>query len=112
MANYNQQTGIVENADPALAEIAIQAFILDMESDAVSAVRLPEQDQGEGWFAFLLRRENRCCVVWMPGIEVDSVRFISGQGNNPLEFPRVFVDANPRYWVGSAVQAGSILYPR
>lgn len=76
----------------------IAAFRRDL---ALHKVRITYQCEGKhgGRYTFLLRRFGRECMVDMPGLPLERVRYMKQEGQNPWHFPRLYVDGNSWLWI-------------
>jgi hypothetical protein len=61
-------------------------------------IRIPNEDYGEGRFAFLMWSDNRCHEIQMPGLALHKVRFMAEEDQNIWDFPRLYVDDSSWVW--------------
>jgi hypothetical protein len=95
----NPGSGPVHNATFEHAEANIKHYITDCKLQDVQFVHLPDQDD-DGRFAFLLfdQDNTRCHTVEMPGIPLEKVRYMSNEGQNIWDFPRLYIDGSSWIW--------------
>lgn len=76
----------------------INAFIADCEIP-MSIVR-SEHKSDEGRYLFVLRNSEYDfqIEVEMPGLPLARVRYVKAEGQNILEFPRLYVDGSSWIW--------------
>jgi hypothetical protein len=111
MPTYDKNTETIINPDPELAATNVDAFIDDLcVLGGVIKVAIPEQNMGNGWYAFLLWYGNNCAVVQMPGVTLNDVRFLKNPGIDVYDYPRLFLNNAPYHWVSSVFRAGTILF--
>lgn len=53
----------------------------------------------DGRYLFEFRHKRKRCEVWMPGLPIDRVRFISADGQNPWDFPRLLIGEYGNSWL-------------
>jgi len=97
---------------PELAHVAISRFVVDLcdpgcQPDGggpaitgpigitVEAGHVFRRDDGR--YRFVLSRGDKTCVVDMPGLPIDRVRYF-GAEQNAFDFPRLFVDGSSWLW--------------
>lgn len=110
MIFVNPGTGPLENASEAKATENIAQFCYDI-MDGIAYERAPEEDS-EGRFGYRLTLEGRSCVVEMPGIDTDKVRWLDKPGQNIWDFPRLYVDGSSWVWGFAVGMAGDKLTGR
>ena len=93
----NPGTGPVEDATLENAEASIAAFVQDLGIDVVWIARRPQQDKN-GRYGFILRRNDCECIIEMPGLPVEQVRYIKAPGQKIYDFPRLYVDGSSWVW--------------
>ncbi|MFI1767494.1 hypothetical protein ACH41H_36355 [Streptomyces sp. NPDC020800] len=104
MITINPGTGPVPDATEANAGASAAVFVLDLSAKGLpvaDAVRSPEQDHGEGRYAFTLTMADptrRTVEVQMPGLSIERVRFMGEDGQNIWHFPRLYVDGSSCVW--------------
>jgi len=98
--SINPGSGPVANAKEAYATENIEAFIRDCSGDGIKWRRKPESDEN-GRFTFVLYKDgtDRTHEIDMPGLPLDRVRFMEEPGQNPWNFPRLFVDGSSWFWM-------------
>lgn len=82
------------------AESNMRHFVAELSQSAgrpVHCERRPKWDES-GRFGFRLRLGKRGATVLMPGCALKRVRFVSGDGQNPWHFPRLYVNWNSWLW--------------
>jgi hypothetical protein len=94
----NPGSGPVEKSTEDHALENIKHLINDIKIEGIKFIRLPDDDYGDGRFAFLLWRYNHCHEVQMPGIPLSQVRFMKEEGQNIWDFPRLYVDDSSWIW--------------
>ena len=60
--------------------------------------RAPEADEGDGRFAFVVRCADRTCLVDMPGLPLERVRYLGTENQNIWHYPRLYVDGGSWVW--------------
>lgn len=61
--------------------------------------RHADADYGDGRYAYTLTMDDgRSIEIQMPGLPVDRVRFMSEDGQNIWDFPRLYVDGGSWIW--------------
>ena len=93
----NPGAGPVPNATEANAVDNMPRFIADCSAKNLAFVRVPEQDDGDGRYSFLVYRESRCHLVQMPGLPLERVRFMTDQ-QNARDYPRLYRDGGSWLW--------------
>lgn len=107
----NPGSGPVDNSSESHAEENIKHFITDNGVDGVNFIRIPDEDYGEGRYAFLLWKDNVCHEIQMPGIPLEKVRYMKDEGQNIWDFPRLYVDGSSWVWyfaIGLSFQGENI----
>lgn len=101
MIIINPGSGPVADASEAQAEANIVHFIADCGVPHVVYIRIPERDDNDGRFSYLLWKEGstRCHEVAMPGIPLDQVRFMDTKDQDIWDFPRLYVDGHSWVWM-------------
>jgi hypothetical protein len=99
----NPGTGVVSGATEQHAIANIQAFIQDCVNrdsalTGMAFFRTPETDYGDGRYGFDLLWQDKTVEIQMPGWELERVRFTGAEGQNILNFPRLYVDGNSWAW--------------
>jgi len=94
----NPGTGPVTNASEQNATENIKHFLTDVGIPNVNWVRIPNKDYGEGRYAFLVWKDNKCSEVQMPGLPLERVRYMENKGQNVWDFPRLYVDGGSWIW--------------
>lgn len=86
----------------------IEQFIKDCEIPMyiVKSEHIPD----EGRYLFVLRNDeyNYQIEVEMPGLPLDRVRYIKAEGQNVLDFPRLYVDGGSWLWYIGVVSKENI----
>jgi len=98
MVAINPGSGPVSDTSEADATENIKHFITDNNVDGVKFIRIPDNDYGEGRYAFLLWKENVCHEIQMPGIPLEKVRYMGNEDQNIWNFPRLYVDGSSWVW--------------
>ena len=98
MVAINPGSGPVSNSSEENAIENIKHFIVDNSVAGVSWIRIPNQDYGEGRYAFLLWKENICHEIQMPGIPLECVRYLGNGNQNIWDYPRLYVDGSSWVW--------------
>lgn len=100
--SINPGTGPVEGATEEHAAINITVFSDDLRRaglDVHACNRKPDRDGRDGRFAFeLVMADGRSIEIQMPGLPVEKVRFMDGDGQNIWNFPRLYVDGSSYVW--------------
>jgi hypothetical protein len=103
----NPGTVPVEHATAANAEVNMAQLVTDVAAAAsdythVLTHRLEANDYGDGRFAFVVvfRRWNglRAFEIQMPGLPLDRVNYGARDGDDPWDFPRLYVDDSSWLW--------------
>ena len=94
----NPGTEPVTNASEANAIVNIKHFIADCKAKNINCVRIPEQDYGEGRYAFLLWKNTFCHEIQMPGLPLAMVRYTNDKEQNIWHYPRLYVDDSSWIW--------------
>lgn len=93
----NPGAGPVQGGDYEQAYINIKQLIKDCELDMkiISSRHIPD----DGRYLFVLRDPlGNDYEVDMPGLPLEQVRFMSLEGQNIFEFPRLYVDGSSWVW--------------
>ncbi|MGW3152743.1 hypothetical protein [Streptomyces sp. NPDC001089] len=102
MLFINPGSGPVHGATEEQAAINITVFGDDLRRAGVAVTsgdRTPGADYGEGRFAFTLTTDDgRSIEIQMPGLPLRQVRFMSEDGQNIWDFPRLYVDGSSMVW--------------
>ncbi|MFJ8153924.1 hypothetical protein [Streptomyces sp. NPDC094468] len=100
--SINPGTGPVAEATEANAATNITVFGDDLRKaglDVRDCTRKPDDDYGDGRFAFqLAMADGRTIEIQMPGLPIERVRFMSQDGQNIWNFPRLYVDGSSYVW--------------
>lgn len=94
----NPGTGDVDNAELAHAAANMEAFLADVNLDGATFERLARRDYGAGRYCFVVRYGAASCEIQMPGIALESVRYMGYEGQNIWHFPRLYVDNDSWVW--------------
>lgn len=98
IAFINPGSGPVRGATLENAAANIQAFVRDLEISGVEfAHESARYEEDDGRFSFALTHAGRRCLVDMPGLPLDQVRYL-GEPQDILEFPRLYVDGHSVVW--------------
>jgi hypothetical protein len=92
----NPGSGPVAGATEDDAKIAIQRFVEDLDLDGCKW-EPTTRGASEGRYTFLLTRHDLKCVVEMPGVPIDRVRYL-GDGQDIWQFPWLYVDGSSLAW--------------
>lgn len=57
-----------------------------------------KESDANGRFRFVLVRGERRCEIDMPGLPIDRVRYVGGEGQDIWDFPRLYVDGSSWVW--------------
>lgn len=91
----NPGTGPVPEATHDNAVACLNRFVADIGLDiAVTDCDL----ETTGRFRFALRQGERHCIVEMPGLPVEQVRYMRLPGQDPWDYPRLYVDGGSWLW--------------
>jgi hypothetical protein len=110
----NPGSGPIDGGTAELAEENMRHLIADVEAgEAEAALRHLEEggyplgqwkfvpvepeDYGDGRFAFLIWRGNKCHLIQMPGLSLEKVRYV-GEHQNIWDYPRLYVDDGSWVW--------------
>ena len=94
----NPGSGPCEDAKESNAIENIRHYVTDCQFEGIRVVRIPERDYGEGRFAFLLWKGERCHEIQMPGLPLNQVRFMDEEDQNIWDFPRLYLDGSSWVW--------------
>lgn len=106
----NPGSGPVTGASEAHAIANMQVWCDDHPWDDVRFERRAEHDEGDGRYHFVVWREsvprggrgihitNSEHEVEMPGLPLEQVRYVQGEGQNIWHFPRLYVDGSSWVW--------------
>lgn len=103
MIVINPGTGPVAEANVEQATKNMATFVADVKEKygityVFEKMQVDSEDESDGRFGFTLRApQAREHEVWMPGIELERVRYL-GEPQNPWEFPRLYVDGSSWLW--------------
>jgi hypothetical protein len=106
----NPGSGPVADATVDHATTNMHHFITDLDIKGLRMVRVPDDDS-DGRFGFLLWQGTHCTEVEMPGIPLAKVRFMREDGQDPWDFPRLYVDGSSWLWCFALNSARSDLDP-
>lgn len=103
----NPGTGSVEGATEKNARANMKQFMKDCDSSLHWHCRRDKRaDYGDGRFAFKLycdEFEGKKVEIQMPGWELERVRYM-GNGQNPFQFPRLYVDGSSWLWEFATIE--------
>jgi hypothetical protein len=105
MVIINPGAGPVDGATEENAINNIKHFVTDCDKLDLSWVRVPGLDYGEGRYAFLVWRGQRCHEIQMPGLPLERVRYTSDE-QNIWDFPRLYVDGSSWVWKFAVLSDG------
>ena len=94
----NPGSGPVDNSTEENAIQNIKHFITDLDLTDIKSVRIPEEDYGEGRYAFLIWKGTHCHEIQMPGLPLNNVRYTKDENQNIWDFPRLYVDGSSWVW--------------
>ena len=97
MIVINPGSGKVSNTTEENAIENIKHFITDCNVKGVRYIRIPELDDNDGRYTFLIWKDNCCFEIQMPGLPLARVRYMN-EGENPFEYPRLYVDGSSWLW--------------
>jgi hypothetical protein len=103
----NPGSGPVADATEEHAAENMRHFVTDCKVDGLRFVRVPDVDYGDGRFAFLLWKQERCHEIQMPGLPLDQVRFTGAGHQSIWDFPRLYVDGSSWVWKFAVLDAES-----
>ncbi len=95
----NPGTSEIDNATEQNAVENIEQYVKDCEIGGLTFVRVPENDYGDGRFAFKVCKGKVCHEIQMPGLPLDKVRYVGSEGQNIWDFPRLYVDDSSWIWL-------------
>ncbi len=86
----------------------INAYIADCEIP-MRVVR-SEHEANDGRYLFVLKNDeyDYQIDVEMPGLPLDRVRYVKGDGRNILEFPRLYVNGSSWIWYIATVKKSHV----
>lgn len=97
----NPGSGAVTGATEDNAFNNMRAFIADCPiSTELHFRRVPHKDYGDGRFAFQVIRagHDQIAEVQMPGWTLKKVRYMGEEGQDPWDFPRLYLDDSSWLW--------------
>jgi hypothetical protein len=94
----NPGTGPIKDAAEAHAETNMWYLLTDCAAKNLKFVRVPEHDNAEGRYHYLVYRGTRCHLVEMPGLPLGQVRWMKEGKQNPWHFTRLYVNGNSWLW--------------
>ena len=94
----NPGSGPVAGAAESVAAENMKHFVADCGERALRFVRIPEMDDGDGRWAFLLWEDQRCHEIQMPGLPLDRVRYTGEDSQDIWDYPRLYVDGSSWVW--------------
>lgn len=101
----NPGSGPVSGATPAQALANTEVFAQEIGGAKIEG---PLGTEGDGRWKFRLSRDGLFVEIDMPGIELESVRYLGSGDQNIWDFPRLYVDGGSWVWkyaVGTAIEA-------
>ena len=104
MITINPGSGPVHEGTFANAMINIAAFIEDMKIVSKQPLDIEHSwfsaplNDGRFRFTLLERGYGESCVVDMPGLPLDQVRFTGDGDQNIRDFPRLYVNGSSWVW--------------
>ena len=93
----NSGTGPVSGGSEVYAEANMRQLLTDCATKGLKFVRVPQHDDTEGRYNYLVYKETRCHLVEMPGLPLSQVRFIDDD-QNPWQCTRLYVDGSSWLW--------------
>jgi hypothetical protein len=98
----NPGTGIVDNASEENARANIRQFVKDCDSSLHWYWKRDKRnDYGDGRYAFKVycdEFKHKKIEIQMPGWELDRVRYMGLEEQNPWHFPRLYVNGSSWLW--------------
>ena len=94
----NPGTGPVLNSTEENAIENIKHFINDNGVEGVLYERSPENDYGDGRYAFNLKKDGVCHEIQMPGLPIENVRYLGDKNPDIWHYPRLYVDGSSWVW--------------
>lgn len=101
----NPGSGPVAGATEEHAQTNIVHFIADCGDGWRATRRQPEHDC-DGRYSFVVWRGNRCHQVDMPGLPLDQVRYMGGEGQHIRDYARLYVDGGSWIWEFALLRFG------
>ncbi len=95
----NPGTGPCVDVSETQAIDNMRHFVTDCQQSELRFVRVPELDYGDGRFAFLLWKGERCHEIQMPGLPLNRVRYMGEPDQNAWDYPRLYVDGSSWLWM-------------
>lgn len=96
VAFINPGSGPVDGANRQEAVLSMVVFLADV---GLPKVRIESKGkESDGRFEFTLHYKKRKCVVQMPGLPAEQVRYLGKEGQNIWHFPRLYVDGDSWVW--------------
>lgn len=101
MIFINPGSESVENATEENAIENMKHFVVDLDKD-VEVIRYKERDYnndyGDGRYCFILKHENYCYEIQMPGLPLEQVRYMNSETQNIWDYPRLYLDGGSLIW--------------
>lgn len=97
MIVINPGSGPVKNATETNAVDNMKHFVADCRVEGLNVLRNPKDDE-DGRYSFLVWKGTRCHKVEMPGLPLSRVRYMSEDGQNIWDFPRLYVNDSSWIW--------------
>lgn len=96
----NPGTGPIADTAEAHARANIERFVVELAVEHVTIGYVGEcvDEDMRGRWCFELGRYDRTCLVDMPGLPIQKVRFVKDHGLSPWGFPRLYVDGSSWLW--------------
>jgi hypothetical protein len=88
----------MEGAKELYANQNIAHLLEDANLKGVAYRRDPSSDDGDGRFAYHLSCGEKEIKIDMPGLPLEQVRYVDGEDQNVLDFPRLYVDGSSWFW--------------
>lgn len=92
----NPGTGAVPGATRRQADINMRALRKDLGLDGVRFARFGRIENGR--YDYRMWRGTKQCIVAMPGIALDQVRWMRLDHQVAWDFPRLYVDGSSWLW--------------
>lgn len=93
----NPGTGPVKCSRRDFADKNIAQLVQDVGLEGIT-IKKKRKDYDDGRYAYKLSRKGMEVEVHMPGWPLEDVRYLGGGGQNPFNFPRLYVDDNSYLW--------------
>lgn len=104
MIIINPGTGKVDNSIEKNAITNMEHFKTDLKNIGISNIEIIRYETNDydkqykdGRFCFILKKDNFCYEIQMPGLPLEKVRWMNAE-QDIWNFPRLYVDGSSWIW--------------